>query len=108
MTFLQIWSLGNKMDKITTEDCKKAIEEWLESGVDEDTVPSFGIFTDPTNGSWKRLKKYKGSNGKIVREFARKDRDYCVLYVVEDNGVLWIGETNPADIWYFQIDEINE
>jgi hypothetical protein len=58
------------MSKITTEDCKEAIQCWYEEN------------NKVQPGEFKRLKKFKNEKGEVVRHFEHKASD-TLLKVIE-------------------------
>ena len=91
--------------KITTADCKKAIESWFVTNRDEIADSDSGEILDEDNGKLVRLAKYKGKSGKIVRVFARSELpEETRVYVIEDAGKITCSVKNSEEVYYFDFD----
>ena len=85
----------------STAECKTALDTWASTSTN-----CAHEIANPENGAWKRLRKFKDSSDRWVREFTRKDLedDGGRIYVIENNSGLEISLSNPAELWYYQFE----
>lgn len=79
----------------TTADCKKVLDDWLDSGE---------VRGEFEPGLWKRVSKSKDSQGRNVREFSN-DTDDSPVYVTETDEGLVVSMSQLDAVWLYEICE---